>query len=85
MMLPCEILQVATNYSRSGQKSYSIIFFLVPVRKTISLQEIYSDNLFLVYLLYSANSKNVSFFSVNVALKLYILSMFCFVFLQNKL
>ena len=36
-----------TRYSRCGQKSYSIIFSLVPVRKIISVQEIYSDSLFI--------------------------------------
>ena len=39
------VWDTATRYSRCGQKSYSLIF-LVPVRKTISVQEIYSDGLF---------------------------------------
>ena len=40
----------ATRYSRCGHDLYSI-FFLAPVRKIISVQEIYSDSLFEVHIL----------------------------------
>ena len=43
MILPCEIPQLDIPYVG---RNHILYFFLVPVRKTISVQEIYSDSLF---------------------------------------
>ena len=77
MILPCEIHQLDIP----DQKSYSIIF-LVPVRKNISVQEIYSDSLFVFILLCIKkkqkikNKKNIHFVLQTICFDLSFASMY---------